>query len=307
MTSPLFTFAALTPDASASEFLFAYSLICQSEQRGFKRVAWICQKWREYLGECPIASVTRIDVSRYIDFRKIHGVSNSSINREISVLSAAIGYACKRWAWNMANPVSGLYLKMPEGRLRWLTREEALRLLTQAKSSDAPHLFDFLRLALNTGMRRGEMLGLEWYRVDFDNSRALLEGIHTKSGKRRYVPLNQGALDALTSRKQFRDKFAPESKNVFVQKNGKPVVQINYTFRQACEKSGIEDFRIHDLRHTFASWLVSEGVPLSELRDLLGHATIVQTERYAHLAPGRLHQAVRILDEFAWLGFSHAS
>ena len=298
MNAPLFSFAALNQDASASEFLLAYSLIAANEQRGFKRVAWICEKWRQYLGDRPISSITRIDVSRYIDFRRIHGVSNSSINREISVLSAAISYAVKRWCWNIANPVAGLYLKMPEGRLRWLTRDESVRLLTQAKSSDAPHLLDFLRLALNTGMRRGEMLGLDWCRIDFDNARILLEGIHTKNGKRRYVPLNQGALDALKSRKHYRDKFAPDSAKVFVQKNGKPVVQINFAFRQCCEKSGIEDFRIHDLRHTFASWLVSEGVPLSELRDLLGHSSIVQTERYAHLAPGRLHQAVKILDNF---------
>lgn len=298
MNSPLFSFSTLTSDASASEFLLAYSLVAGSEQKGFKRVVWICEKWRQYLGNRPISSITRIDVSRYIDFRKMHGVSNSSINREISVLSAAVGYAVKRWGWNIANPVSGLYLKMPEGRLRWLTKEESQRLQNQAKLSDAPHLFDFIRLALNTGMRRGEMLGLEWTRVDFDNARILLEGIHTKSGKRRYVPLNQGAVHALKSRLQFRNKFAPESAKVFLQKNGKPVVQINYAFRQACNKSGIVDFRIHDLRHTFASWLVGEGVPLSEVRDLLGHSSIVQTERYAHLAPGRLHQAVRILDQF---------
>lgn len=297
MNAPLFTFSDLTPDASASDFLLAYSSLAAIEQKGFHRVAWICEKWRDYLKDRPISTLTRSDVSRYIDARRIHGLSNSTINREISVLSAAISYAVKRWGWNIANPVSGLYLKMPEGRLRWLEKLEAERLLSIARSSDASHLYDFLRLALNTGMRRGEMLGLEWRRVDFDKARLLLEGIHTKSGKRRFVPLNKGALDALRSRRQFCDKIAPESTRVFIQRNGKPVVQINFAFRQACNKSGIEDFRIHDLRHTFASWLVSEGVPLSELRDLLGHSSIVQTERYAHLAPGRLHQAVSVLDK----------
>lgn len=298
MNAPLFSFAALDPESPADDFLHAYSLIAAKEQKGFRRVAWICEKWRAYLGQRPVSTLARADVSRYIDHRRMHGLSNSSINREISVLSAAISYAVKRWGWNIANPVSGLYLKMPEGRLRWLSKDEAERLTTQAKSSDAAHLHDFIRLALNTGMRRGELLGLEWSRIDFNSARLLLEGQHTKSGKRRYVPLNQGALDALISRKHFRDTFAPNSGRVFVQKNGKPVVQINYAFRQACNKSGIEDFRIHDLRHTFASWLVSEGVPLSELRDLLGHSSIVQTERYAHLAPGRLHHAVKILDNF---------
>lgn len=294
----LFSFATLDPQSPADDFLLAYSLIAVKEQKGFRRVEWICEKWRGYLGQRPIGTLTRVDISLYIDHRRLHGLSNSSINREISVLSAAINYAVKRWGWNIANPVSGLYLKMPEGRLRWLTKHEAERLQLQAKSSDAPHLYDFIRLALNTGMRRGEMLGLEWARIDFTGARILLEGQHTKSGKRRYVPLNRGALDALTSRKHYRDTYAPSSTKVFVQKNGKPVVQINYAFRQACNKAGIEDFRIHDLRHTFASWLVSEGVPLSELRDLLGHSSIVQTERYAHLSPGRLHQAVKILDSF---------
>lgn len=296
MNAPLFSFSDLDADAPAGEFLHAYSSLAAVEQKGFRRVAWICEKWRDYLKDRPVSSITRRDVSRYIDWRRLHGLSNSSINREISVLSAAISYAVKRWGWNIANPVSGLYLKMPEGRLRWLEKSEAERLLAAARSSDAPHLFDFIRLALNTGMRRGEMLGLEWNRIDFNKARLLLEGIHTKSGKRRFVPLNAGALDALRSRKHFCEKTAPDATRVFLQRNGKPVVQVNFAFRQACNKAGIEDFRIHDLRHTFASWLVSEGVPLSELRDLLGHSSIVQTERYAHLAPGRLHHAVRILD-----------
>jgi len=298
MDAPLFSFDSLSPDCSCADFLLAYSMLARREQRGFARVAWVCEKWRDYFGDRPVSSLTRPDISRYIDFRRMHGLSNSSINREISVLSAAINYAVKRWGWNISNPVSGLYLKMPEGRTRWLTREEASRLLAVARESRAIHLHDFIRLALNTGMRRGEMLRLEWRRVDFTAKRILLEGIHTKNGKRRYVPLNRTALDALRSRLHFRDQKVPGSPWVFLQKNGKPVLQVGFAFRQALEKAGIEDFHIHDMRHTFASWLVQEGVPLSELRDLLGHSSITQTERYAHLAPGGLHKAVQILDDF---------
>jgi integrase len=71
------------------------------------------------------------------------------------------------------------------------------------------------------------------------------------------VPLNQGAIDVLRLRKHSHDRYAPDSGQVFVQRNGKPVLQINLAFRQACNKAGIEDFRIHDLHHTFAAWLVS--------------------------------------------------
>ena len=101
----------------------------------------------------------------------------ATINRELGVLSAALNWAKRDLEWQLPNPVQGRLLQPPEGRLRWLSRQEAERLLTAArKQSRAEYLVDFLQLALHTGMRKGEMLELEWERVDLDEGLVYLRG-----------------------------------------------------------------------------------------------------------------------------------
>jgi integrase len=134
------------------------------------------------------------DIRRYISHRQAEGIANATINRELSLLSAAINYANKELDWSLPNPVRGRKLKEPEGRVRWLTVEEAERLIAAAESlPKARYLADFIRLALTTGMRSGELLGLEWRRVDFEARLIHLEAGHTKTGKRRSIPINQVA------------------------------------------------------------------------------------------------------------------
>lgn len=288
------------PTDSLESFLDAYYATAGRDQKGKCRLRWTIAYWKAKYGPLPVANITRRSLSLHVEKRRLAGMSNSTINREISILSASINYAIKRWGWNIANPASGLYLKIPEGRLRWLTPHEAALLLQAARESKAPHLYDFIVLALNTGMRRSEILRLEVAKIDLQAKKIHLEGSDTKSGKRRVIPLNERALSAIRSRLQWNDSNGVTGTRLFIQQNGKPVVQINTAFRNAVIASGIEDFRLHDLRHTFASWLVQEGVPLPEVRDLLGHSSIKQTERYAHLAPGLLHKAVSVLDTMTW-------
>lgn len=123
-----------------------------------------------------------------------------------------------------------------------------------------------------------------------------LEGEHTKSGKRRVVPLNEEARRAMLNRARYRAEFCPASLWVFSHRNGERVGNVQNGFQAACKRAEILNFRVHDLRHTCASWMVQHGVPLSEVRDVLGHAGIVMTERYAHLAPDNLKTAVSVLD-----------
>lgn len=237
------------------------------------------------------------DIMAHITRRRADGIKDSSINRELELLSAAINYVRHQLDWNLPNPVSGRMLKEPEGRVRWIKREEAQQLLEAASASRSPYLVDLLTVALNTGMRREEMLGLEWRRVDLQAGLIHLESHHTKSGKRRSVPLNQAARSAILARARFRAEHCPASPWVFCKQNGKRIADARKGFLAACAKAGIDDFHFHDLRHTCAAWLVSAGVPLSAVRDLLGHSTITMTERYAHLAPERVRSAVAVLDE----------
>ena len=246
------------------------------------------------------------DVMAHIKRRQLDGVKDSSINRELEVLSAAINYTRNHLEWSLPNPVPGRMLKEPEGRVRWISREEAGRLLAAASESRSSYLADLIAVALNTGMRREEMLGLEWRRVDLQAGLIHLEGHHTKTGKRRSVPLNQTARRAIVARARYRAEYCPGSRWVFCKQNSKRIKDARRGFLAACEKAGIEDFHFHDLRHTCAAWLVTAGVPLSEVRDLLGHSTIAMTERYAHLAPERVRSAVAILDQTVESRSGHA-
>ncbi len=251
---------------------------------------------RGYFSGRELAGIKAADVRGYVEHRRTARVCNATINRELSVFSAAINYARREWEWEISNPVSGRKLKEPEGRLRWLTRAEAERLICASQHEPlASHLPEFIRLALHTGMRKGELLGLEWRRVDLQTALVHLEPGNTKTGKRRSVPLNKVAMAAM-NRMRFRSQHTPASPWVFAHRNGQRIQDVKKAFTSACQRAGITDFRIHDLRHTCAAWLVSAGVSLAEVRDLLGHTTVKMTERYAHLAPENVRVAVSVLE-----------
>jgi len=145
-------------------------------------------------------------------------------------------------------------------------------------------------------------LGLEWSRVDLENRLIYLEARHPKAGRRRSVPLNQNAYQAIVGRKQFRDEHAPASPWVFCRRSGNRIGDVKNSFASACARARIEDFHLHDLRHTCAVWLAQAGVPPAQIRDLLGHSTIKVTERYAHLAPENARGTVEVLDQESRFG-----
>lgn len=270
-------------------------------------VGWAIKQLRKVFAGRTLETLKRADVSAYIAKRKGDGVGPATINRELDVLSAAINYAAKRWDWNIPNPAAGMSLKQPEGRLRWITRAEVDALIRMAEQEPkTPHLADFIRLAVNTGCRKSELLGLEWDRVDLRGNSLRLEGKHTKNGKRRFVPLSGEARQALLNRARFRAENYPASPWVFSHKNGTRIEAVHHGFASLCRRAGIKDFRIHDLRHTCASWLVSAGIPLREVQELLGHASIQMTERYAHLAPENLKASVVVLDRMSRSGHAEA-
>lgn len=285
------------PEHTFDELMVRYITATRDEMRSPERVGYAVSKLQCVFAGRVMERLRRSDISTFIEARKREGVGPATINRELDVLSAAINYARKRWDWEMNNPCSGMSLREPEGRLRWISRAEADALIREAeKDVRSLHLADFVRLGLNTGCRKNELLKLSWDRVDLRDNRLFLESEHTKSGKRRVVPLNEEARRAMLGRARFRAEFCPGSPWVFAHKSGERVQYMQNGFQAACKRSGIEGFRVHDLRHTCASWMVQQGVPLMEVRDVLGHSTIEMTERYAHLAPEKLKSAVGVLD-----------
>lgn len=253
---------------------------------------------RQYFGGREMGGITGQDVKAYIRQRREAGRSNATVNRELAALSAAINHYNAEYDWDLPNPVKGRKLEEDNHRERYLTKAEVGRLVSEARLlRHGDLLADFIELAVHTGCRKGELLGLEWDRVSLDRSREsiTLQRRHTKSGKPRVVPLNSVAQAAIKRRASWRAEHSPGCAWVFARPGGGPVRSLRNGFERAAERAGLSDLRIHDLRHTAASWLVSEGVPLEVVKDLLGHSTIVMSERYAHLAPHRVREAVNRL------------
>lgn len=252
--------------------------------------------YRSFTGRL-MAQIGDLEIKAYIRSRLSEGVAAGTVNKEIGLFSAAINFAKSEYGWALNNPVIGKKLQEPEGVVRWITQDEARRLIDAARSiGRAPWLEDFIRLALNTGCRAGELLGLEWTRVDLENGIFILEAEHQKNRRRNSVPLNSEATAALSSRLKFTQNYCPNSPWVFCRKDGSQLQSLKKSWATACKIAGIENFRIHDQRHTFASWLVMENVPLYTVSKVLRHSTVKMTEKYAHLNPQNLKDAVSVLD-----------
>ncbi len=280
-----------------AELMVPYLKATATKKRSHERDRYLVARLREFFGEHDLRTLSPRDVRAYIEHRQSKHVGPATINRELGLLSAALNWAKRDLEWQLPNPVMGRRLRPPEGRLRWLSRQEADRLIDTARAhSRVEYLVDFLELALHTGMRRGEMLAMEWQRVDLDEGLVYLRGVHQKNGKTGSVPLNETAKAALTRRDNFRQEYCPSSPWVFAHKNGERIASVKRSFANACAKAGIEDFRIHDLRHCCAAWLVQSGVSIRAVAELLRHSDIRITMRYAHLAPETVRAAVAVLD-----------
>lgn len=260
---------------------------------------------KRWFGGLYMDEITEVDVRAYTRGRmagtgsdgmhdpEVKPVKAGTVNKEVGLFAAAANWCRKELGWNIHNPAKGMKRPEPEGRVRWITYDEAIRLLKAASENKrAPWLMDSIYISLFTGMRFGEVANLTWSQIDFDRAMLVLETGTTKNGKRRSVALHPEALAALQRRHEFVQEYCPDTQWVFCRKNGSHVKEMRKSFASARKKAGITDFRRHDARHTFASWLRMSGADLAVVRDALGHSTIKMTERYAHLDPSHIRSAV---------------
>lgn len=291
------------PSRSFDELLLGYLRETQTQKRSAERDRYSARQLRKLFGGMQLAEITPETIVRYKRQRTEDGVKDSTIARELRLLSAAINYARREWGWDIPNQVQGRCPKELPGRLRWLTRQEAEGLIKAATTvSQTVCLVEFIQLGFSTGMRTGEMLKLEWSRVDLGQRLIYLEPEDQKNKTRGSVPINETARNVFMVRFQFRQQHCPDSPWVFCDKSGRRVQSVKRSFRTACSKAGIKDFRPHDMRHTCAAWLVQDGVPIRTVCELLRHKDIRTTMRYAHLAPENVRNAVAVLD---WSRFGH--
>lgn len=227
--------------------------------------------------ETPLKEITADRISAWkaeklaaVCARTKQPLAPASINRPLSALRHLLNLAHEEWGALAAVPRIRQEQE-PEGRIRWLELQEEARLLAECARSKNPELFALVTVDLETGLRKGELLGLTWERVDLSRSVLMLE--QTKGGKRREVPMRQAVYDL------FATWPGPRKGRVFKTR------KLRTAFENAVERAGLEDFHFHDCRHHFASWFVMRGGRIEALQKILGHKTLSMTLRYAHLAP----------------------
>ena len=208
-------------------------------------------------------------------------LSAAAVNRPLALLRHLLRLAHEEWEVLPAVPRIKLE-KEPEGRIRWLGEQapdEEARLLAACAKSKNPELVKKVTIALESGLRKGELNGLDWQQ-NIDMSRGVIRLELTKSGRRREVPMRQAVYTILASQ--------PEPHQGPVWKRG----DVRHAFEHAVAEAKLDDFHFHDCRHHFASWFVMRGGSLQALQKILGHATLAMTQRYAHLSPDYLRSEV---------------
>jgi integrase len=250
---------------------------------GYKHVMCHClQRLLDRFDGLSLSDITAAKIQDFADDR-LTRVKITTAQKDLSVLKAALNKAHREGRLSSMPPFPRL--KMPKGRCRWLSPAEERRLLLVA----AAHIRPLIAFAIDTGGRRSELLKLDWRNVDLDRNRITF--VNTKNGEDRSVRLTDRAKQVLLS-------LDPKSSGPVFTYAGWPMKDNNSSFPAAVRRAGIEDFRFHDLRHTFASRLVQKGIPLYEVMHLTGHKSFSIVQRYAHLAPEYQERAIAALNDY---------
>jgi integrase len=312
------------PNCNFSELAEKYTAWIEGRQKSAKIKGYIIGQFLSVFGDIPLRRFSTALVDQFQTDLISKGYQAASNNKVMNVLKHMFSKAVE---WDLVEEEALKRirkvkpLKGENRRLRYLSREECHSLMFSCEA----HLKPIVTTALNTGMRRGEILGLKWDNVDLKHGFILLN--MTKNGERREIPINgtlKGIFQGITRRldipyvfhdsitgKPYKDvkrSFHTALKKVEIEKctkcdyqKIKEPIQKEARHCPLCNseirmQKGITDFHFHDLRHTFASHLVMAGVDITTVKELLGHKDIKMTLRYAHLAPAHKAKAVDILD-----------
>lgn len=241
--------------------------------------------FRNFLRFCGNMPLSNIKV-KLIESYKAHlltdkGFTPNGINIELRHLSAAFSLAVK-YGYLSANPFKQVKkVQTPRKKPKFLTPKQAEKLL---KHTEGKNIHQYIFISLNTGARISEVCGLKWKDVDLENR---IIRVHGKGSKDRTIPIPQGLHEFLSARSQGKGPVVTGS-------TGAP--DITRQFRKYADQVGLQEFTFHNLRDTYASWLVQNGVNLKIIQELLGHESIQTTLIYAHLAPDSRFQAVTVID-----------
>ncbi len=263
----------------------------QKSPTGHRRNQESLKHLRTYFGDMTLAEVTPKLISAYKAKRYEEKAAPATLKKELSLMRAAFNLAIREWEWCRDNPLRGVKMdRVDNERVRYLSDDDFKKVLNQCPYWVKPVVL----VARYTGMRRGNIVTLRWDQVDVFGKVILLG--RTKNGGPLGIPICETLMKVFKSLGKVKHL---RSNYVFTRPNGNPYTgdAVGMAFKRACDKAGILDFHFHDLRHTFASSLVQKGVDLYRVQRLLGHRDGRMTQRYSHLAPENLREAVRLLDK----------
>lgn len=257
------------------------------------------------LGASNMGSLTSLDVARFVNSMQSRHYAPGTVNRLLVLLRYGFTLA-QRWKVPgiQGNPVKEVKNLRNDNKIeRFLTKEKMADLMAAVRQSESAMLQHIVLYLLYTGARKREVLDATWGDIDWERKSWRIP--KTKSGKIRHIPLSVGALQLLSA---LRDQTMPSPESSYVAraewsrqpifanpKTGLPYISFYYSWDAARKRAGLPDLRVHDLRHSFASFLVNAGRSLYEVQELLGHADIKTTSRYAHLSRDRLAEAVEVV------------
>lgn len=272
------THFGIKPQRSWQEAVIRYLSLKQS-LRNFPALQRICRHLDRYLGSMSLNQINGDVIWTIIEGERKKGNKPATVNRYLAAVRGILRMARDDWQWIDTMPK----IRMLPGEVerdRWLTREEAERLIRVCP----PHLAALVRYALATGCRASEITGLEWNRVDLNRKTAWLN--QTKNGTPRGVPLNEDAIEVL------RGQIGQHHQYCFVYRGNRIKWELtNSAWHTALATAGIQDFRFHDLRHTWASWHRQAGTSCDELKELGGWKSREMVDRYAKYATSHLAEA----------------
>jgi integrase len=250
------------------------------------------------LGSLQMGQVRPPDIAVFLDLMKSKGYALGTCNRALVMLRYGFELALK---WKMdgihSNPLKEIKNLVFDNKIeRYLNSDQTQELMKSIQESENEQLQYIVLFLIYTGARKREVLDAKW--IDIDQERKSWRIPKTKSGKIRHVPLSAGALVMLDKLRLKLNRKPIDQIPIFANpKTGLPYVSFFYIWDKARTRAGLKEFRIHDLRHSFASCLVNAGRSLYEVQELLGHADIKTTSRYAHLSRERLNDAVNTVPQ----------
>lgn len=244
----------------------------KSKDKDEQRIRW----FNSFLSDVPLREINRdvLDAARRRLVRE--GLSKTTVNHYMGVVRQLLRQA-NEWGWLDVLPKVPMFrVSLPEPR--WLRRDQFDRLLLALPE----HTKQMALFAVATGLRKSNITGLTWDRVDLEAGFAYVPSNQAKAGRGIPIPLNQ------TAKRVLREQRGKHERWVFVWK-GKRIEQVSTkAWRRACKAAGLEGLRFHDLRHTWASWQIQAETPLSVVQALGGWQSPQMVQRYAHLSPGHL-------------------